>query len=25
LLLGWMIALRVGVDVGAWVLGVGGV
>jgi hypothetical protein len=25
LLLGWMIALRVGVDVGAWVLDVGGV
>jgi hypothetical protein len=25
LLLGWLIALRVGVDVGAWVLGVGGV
>lgn len=25
LLLGWMIAVRVGVDVGAWVLGVGGV
>jgi hypothetical protein len=25
LLLGWMIALRVGVDVGAWVLDVGGI